>query len=376
MHVVLIGRYVVPYPFSDHRLDYPMLKGWAKQMSRLDVIVQSEDRTTRIWQEDNLVVHYAPGYRGVLRAVQFLLWASKRLVQIHRQDPVHIVNGSDLLGSLCGLLLRPWMSTKVIAQLQDEFLNPSSFLYSRIRGWAIRALAIHICRHANMVRCLYRTAAKQVVSLGVPESRVVTVPSRCDVALFNPEYYAKRSTKGTNLVYVGSLVPRKGLNFLLSALPSVIQEYPSVTLTIVGDGPQKIELEGLVRTLGLGHNVRFLGRLPHNELPYVMRCADLFIFPSLSEATPRAIMEAMAMELPVIATRAGGIPEMIEDGVTGILVQPASTMELANAIIWALRNPEWARRAGKKGRQHVLERYTLEKHIEQMVALHRKVLAL
>jgi len=103
--------------------------------------------------------------------------------------------------------------------------------------------------------------------------------------------------------------------------------------------------------------------------------SDVFVFPSLSEATPRAVMEAMAMELPVVATRVGGIPEMIENGRTGLLVEPASPEQLAEAICRALHDPVWAREAGQLARQRVLERYTLEKHNERMIALHHKVLS-
>ncbi len=376
MHVVLIGRYVLPHPFTEHRLDCPMLKDWAKHMARLDVIVQSQDDTARIWQEDNLVVHYAPGFSKSFRVVRFLLWALRRLVWIHQRDPVDVVNGSDLLGSLCGLLVRPWMGTKVIAQLQGEFLNSRSFSRSRIRAWAIRALAIYVCRHSDMVRCLYSAAAEQVVSLGVQQSRVVTIPSRCDTTLFDSKRYPKRNEMGTSLLYVGNLVPGKGLNFLLSSLPSVIQNFPSAILTIVGDGSQKEELLELVQALCLDNNVKFLGRIPHDELPSVMSSADLFVFASLSEATPRAVMEAMAMELPVVATRVGGVPEMVEDGLTGLLVDPGSPHQLAEAICRVLRDPLWMKEAGRIGRLCVQENYTLEQHVQRMVALHYHVVGM
>jgi glycosyltransferase involved in cell wall biosynthesis len=101
---------------------------------------------------------------------------------------------------------------------------------------------------------------------------------------------------------------------------------------------------------------------------------NLFVFPSLSEATPRAVMEAMAMELPVVATRVGGIPEIIEDGRTGLIVEPANSHELAEAICRVLDDPTWAKQAGRLGRQHISENYTLEQHVQRMVALHYRLL--
>jgi glycosyltransferase involved in cell wall biosynthesis len=84
-------------------------------------------------------------------------------------------------------------------------------------------------------------------------------------------------------------------------------------------------------------------------------------------------MEAMAMTLPVVATRVGGIPEMVEDGVTGRLVQPGSAPELANAIMWVSRHPAWIKTVERRTRQHVVRHYTLERHIEQMLALFKRV---
>src|SRR5262245_13472908 len=98
-----------------------MLKVWASYMTRLDVFVQSQDGTARLWQEGNLRVHYAPGGQRRWRNACFVLWTLRRLLWLHKRVPVDIVNGSDLFGSLVGLLLRPRIGGKVIAQLQGQF---------------------------------------------------------------------------------------------------------------------------------------------------------------------------------------------------------------------------------------------------------------
>jgi glycosyltransferase involved in cell wall biosynthesis len=373
MHVVLIGRYAIPYPYSAHRLDYPMLKVWAKHMSQLDVIIQSQDGTPRLWQEQNLQVHYAPGGNRVCSSERFLLWTLRRVLWIHQRAPIDIINGSDLLGSIAGLLLKPLLRGKVIAQLQDEFLPPNRFLYSPLRRMVIHAVTKYICRHADVVRCLYQAAADDVMSLGVSPSRVVTIPSRCDTSLFSPDRFPPRDKGSSKLLYVGNLGVDKGLPFLLLALSDIVRCFPATRLTIVGSGPQQAELEAMVHARQLDDHVAFLGRIPHDQVPLLMHEADVFVFPSLSEATPRAVMEAMAMALPVVATRVGGIPEMIEDGVSGRLVQPGSAPELVDAIMWIFRHPEWIKTVEQRARQHVVNHYTLERHIEQMVALHQRV---
>jgi glycosyltransferase involved in cell wall biosynthesis len=302
-----------------------------------------------------------------------VLWTLRRLLWLHKRAPVDIVNGSDLFGSLVGLLLRPRIGGKVIAQLQGQFLPPSPFLYTPLRRKMIQALTRYVCRHADAVRCLYASAAESVRSLGVPASRISTIPSRCDTTLFEPQRFPPHARGGTRLLYVGNLVAGKGLHFLLLALADVVRCFPAARLTIAGSGPQQAELEALVRTLQLTGRVEFVGRIPHDQVPALMHNADVFVFPSLSEATPRVVLEAMAMALPVVATRTGGIPEMITDGVTGRLVPPGTVHELAAAIGWIFRHPEWVEPAGQRARQGVVQCYTLERHIERMMALHQQV---
>lgn len=370
MRVALIGRYRVPYPFSEHRLDYPMLKEWARRLGYLHVLVCGSKPRAAIWQEGNLMVHYAPSGAILDHPPGFMVWAGTTLMRIHRQTPLDIVNGSDLWGGLVGLGLRPFIGVKVLAQLQDQFLPPSNVAYPGIRGPILHLIARVVCRGADKVRCLYQAAANQVGALGVQAEKIVVFPSRCDNALFDIGQFPPKQMGEYQLLYVGSLVRRKGLSVLLKALPEVAAHFPQVTLQVVGAGPEKAALQCLTAKLGLGSRVKFAGRVPHQELPALMREADLFVFPSFSEATPRAVMEALAMELPVVATRVGCLPEMIQDGETGFLVEPGDPRQLARAICKALDDPAWARTAGRLGREQILRHYTLEQHIDKMMALH------
>lgn len=374
MRVILVGKYKVSYPFSEHRLDYRMFKSWAEQLGQLDIIVQGSDRTALVWQDANLTVYYAPSLPVASDALTFVFWTIRKLLRLHQEAPIDIINGSDLWGSIIGISVRPFLGNKVLVQLQGEFLPPNHYYYSFPQRFLFYRMARFACRKADMVRCLYHSAAERVVALGVPRYRIAVVPSRCDVDLFNVERFPpKNNVKHPQLLYVGNLVPGKGVHFLLKALPNVVREYPDVELTIVGDGPQRLQLMRLADKLGLTSRVVFLGRLPHDEIPSIMHMSDLFVLPSLSEATPRVVMEAMAMELPVVATRVGGIPEIIEDGRTGVVVEPANPQQLAEAICRVLGDPVWAKEAGQLGRQRVLENYTLEQHIKRMVALHYQV---
>jgi glycosyltransferase involved in cell wall biosynthesis len=366
MKVALIGRYRVPFPFSAHRLDYVMLKRLAAEMNEL--------RCELEWREKNLIVHYAPAVNFGGAVPAFVAWALRRVARINRAASLDIVNGSDLWGGLTGILVRRVLPVKVLAQLQDEFLRPIPLVWSRSRRWVLAGMARFVCRRGDIVRCLYESARRQVVALGVPQERVYVVPSRCDVDLFDPTTFPPRTFTGVRLLYVGNLVRRKGVDYLLRAFREVLHEYPEATLTIVGSGSDEEALRKVAGDSELAPRVVFAGRRRHEELPAILRAADLFVFPSLSEATPRAVLEAMAMELSVVATNVGGIPEMVVDGVSGLLVPPADSALLARAVCQGLSDPEWREAAGQRGRQRVLTTYTLDHHVSRMLTLHRTLL--
>jgi len=143
------------------------------------------------------------------------------------------------------------------------------------------------------------------------------------------EFEADDNTKV--ILTVAELHERKGLTYLIKAIPTILKKMDNLKLIIVGDGHQKQELEKLIEKLGLAKNIKLLG---HRKcIPKIMASANLFVLPSVKEAFGLVILEAMAAWLPVLATRVGGIPEIIEDRVNGFLVEPKDSNALAEKIL-------------------------------------------
>jgi glycosyltransferase involved in cell wall biosynthesis len=134
---------------------------------------------------------------------------------------------------------------------------------------------------------------------------------------------------------VAALEPRKGLDVLLRALDQV----PGINLTMVGEGAERGHLEQLVAELGLGPRVRLLGAVGQHRLAELYGAADVFCLPSFAEGVPTVLMEAMSMELPVVATHIMGVPELVEDGRSGLLVPPGRADLLANALARLTADP-------------------------------------
>lgn len=174
-----------------------------------------------------------------------------------------------------------------------------------------------------------------------------------------------RPIKNNTLVglTVAELHPRKGLHILLHAIQLLIKEIPenkrNIRFAIAGDGPQRETLEKLIEKRGLTEYVTLLGR--QKKIPHLMKSADFFVLPSVREAFGLVNLEAMISGLPVIATKTGGIPEIIEDNKTGLLVNPESTEELKEAIKQLISSKPLRDRLSKSGKSEVEKNFSAEK---------------
>lgn len=169
----------------------------------------------------------------------------------------------------------------------------------------------------------------------------------------------QRPPGGPVVLYAGRLRTRKGVAVLLEAFARLRGEQPGATLVLAGDGEQRSALETQARALGLGDAVRFAGAQPRGAMAGWYAAADVFCLPSLYEGFPLAILEAMAAGLPVVATAVAGIPEAVEDGVTGRLVPPEDAAALARALAELAADPTAARRMGAAGRRRVEEEFAI-----------------
>jgi colanic acid/amylovoran biosynthesis glycosyltransferase len=214
---------------------------------------------------------------------------------------------------------------------------------------------------------------RRLLAMGAPPERVHVHPLGVDLSRFTPSGEPARDGATLELLSIARLVPKKGIEYALRAVAVVARARPNVRYTIVGDGPLRGELESLARELDLGSAVRFTGWLTEPEVLAVARGTDLLLAPSVTstdgdaEGTPLAIVEAAAMGLPVVASRHAGIPDVVNDGESAILVEERDVDALAAAIDM-LADPALRRRMGDAGRALVERRHDID-------ALNRGLLA-
>jgi glycosyltransferase involved in cell wall biosynthesis len=172
---------------------------------------------------------------------------------------------------------------------------------------------------------------------------------------------------------VANLSPDKDTATLLQAFRLLLQKKPQAELWIVGDGPAGAAARTLSAALGLAQHVRFLGF--RNDVPQLLPQFSVFVHSTRTEGLGIAILEAMAAGVPVAASRVGGIPEIVEDGVTGVLVQPGEAGALAAAVLGLLDNAPRAAELVRQARTRVNERFTVERMCEAYAALYRRLLS-
>jgi len=172
---------------------------------------------------------------------------------------------------------------------------------------------------------------------------------------------------------VGRLVEQKGHRYLVDAMRQILQAFPMTRALIVGEGDLRQKLEEQVASMGLSGYVKFAGS--RRDIPRLLSAMNVFAFPSLWEGLPIALMEAMAIGLPVVASDVDGIPEVVDNEITGMLMPPRNSALLAEALMTILDNQTLARMMGKRGRERVLSQFTIDHYLERLDALYQSLLS-
>jgi glycosyltransferase involved in cell wall biosynthesis len=188
-----------------------------------------------------------------------------------------------------------------------------------------------------------------------------------------PPALRRRAASEIILGTAGRLIELKGLEYLLHAMATLRGEFPGLRMEIAGSGPQRAKLEQMVEHLGLPGHVKFLGWV--DDLNTVLPRWDIFVMPSLEEGFGISALDAMAAGLPVVATRVGGVPELIEDGRTGWLVAPRDAEALASRLRLLVGNPEQRFNLGAAGFAHVRDHFSAAQMTENFAQLYDELLA-
>ncbi len=213
----------------------------------------------------------------------------------------------------------------------------------------------------------------QVVRNLAPGASVEALTNGVDTSLFRPVEPALPPADGPRIVVPRRLFAKNGVEYFVRALPALLDVVPGVEAAVIGDGPEGPRLESLARRLGVEERIRFLGSRPHGEMPGLLSSGDVAVFPSLMEATSVAALECMACEVPVAASRVGGLPEIVDREV-GALFEPADPDDLARAVAGLLGRDD-LEEAGRRARRRVEERWSNARLVARHVEIYEALIA-
>jgi colanic acid/amylovoran biosynthesis glycosyltransferase len=243
----------------------------------------------------------------------------------------------------------------------EEFVDPAGFyLPQKI------AAASFVCAISGFAR----SQMAQLVPYEMWD-RFEVSPLGIDLSVYEPGPF-REAPEPYEIVCVGRLTPFKAQHILLESVRRLLAEGRNVRLRLVGDGPDRVSLEARIRKLGLANRVILEGWKDQDEVRELYRNADIFALASSAEGVPVVLMEAMAMRIPCVATRIAGIPELIRDGIDGLLVTPSGPDELACAIARLLDDSGLRRRLAEAGRMRVREKYQMASNVARLSEIFRR----
>ncbi|NHM28354.1 glycosyltransferase family 4 protein [Desulfofundulus sp. TPOSR] len=271
-----------------------------------------------------------------------------------------------------------------VARTPVVFLTAhNSIFYEFWPSWKKTAFALGerlLARFTHRILTVSEALRQELlIKEGLPPDRVVTVHNGIDPAPFRCEVDRLAVLRSLGLPPLGQLVgtiarlaPQKGVSYFLQAAAILCRDY-QVNFVVVGDGPLREALEQQGRALGLSGRLFFTGE--RRDIPRILAAMDIFVLPSITEGLPLTILEAMAAGKPVVATRVGGLPEAVIDGETGFLVPPRNPQALARALVRLLSERRKAEEMGQKGRQRVMEHFTVEAMVRKIEEEYKSALS-
>jgi colanic acid/amylovoran biosynthesis glycosyltransferase len=219
---------------------------------------------------------------------------------------------------------------------------------------------------------------ERLMAMGCDRDKVRVLHSGIDRVKFAFKARSRTTNEPTRVLSIARFVEMKGLEYGLRAVAQLIESGHAVTYTIIGNGTLRRDLESLTETLGIGENVRFLGWKNHEAVIDTMRVSHILLAPSVTpergetEGIPNVVKEAMATGMPVVSTIHGGIPELVEDGVSGFLVAERDVDGLANRLAYLIKNPNVWPKMGEAGRARIEAEFDTDKLNDLLVTYYNQ----
>ena len=287
--------------------------------------------------------------KSLFAKLQFLTLSAAMFFSILRhvrKEKVDLIHAQWSLTGFLSVLVKKLTGVPVVVTERGAALNLAA------KNGLMRRVLVYTLKNCDAVTSNNEKQAAIIKGLGIDSKRVSVVVNGVEQGIFKQmdkkkcKESLRLDTGSPLLLFVGWLIERKGLNYLLQALKDLLNDHPNAILVVVGEGALERNLKKEASDLGIAENVVFAGSKTHNEVAEYMNAADIFVLPSISEGRANVIAEALSCGTPVVATDVGDAASLVEDGVSGYLCRPEDSKDIYSKIRLALK-PEFKRKFEK-----------------------------
>lgn len=379
MRICVFSEYFFPYVGGGQVHVYELSKALNKLGCESHVICSTMRGCRNYEMIEGIHVHRV-GVKGdmgsIYRRGRYTLSAVKKAGEINKKTPFDVIHAHVFAGALAGAMTGKRLGLPVITTVHG--------LYSKIWNKLTEKTVLSKQMEKFIIKLPYdkiiavsQVTANQVKELGISSEKIEVIPNGVNLEKFNPKVRSVKKhlelEKDYIVAFFGRLWKVKGVEYLVKAVPSVVDEIPNVKFLVVGEGPQKESLMELAEDLGISDHVVFHAPIDYSKMPAYIKASDCVVLPSLMEGLPVTALEAMACGVPVVATKVGGTPEVVKDGKNGFLLEPGRPKLIAENLVHLLQNEKLSKEMGTAGRKFV-EKYDWDVIAERTLQVYHEAI--
>lgn len=379
-NICLISRSVYPHPISKHTQNMKTFEGWLRYWANVVVISQCQSRELCASQYKNIHGVLLPLIKNkYFNVAYFTINGLYKIRQLHKHYNFEIYQASDAGGAILALVASKIYTKKFVFEVQGDIFDYPSQVGGKVHSSLVKFFSKVIIKKADYIRIVSPFLYEPLDRFGINREKIFLVPPRCDSALFSDRNVDKDKPEilcnnQYNLLFVGNLLTAKGVDILLEAFALIAKENSNIGLIFIGDGEEKSRLKSRAEELGIGKKVFLLGRLEYNLIPTFMHYSDILILPSIEEGVGRVLLEAMSMNLPIVASNVGGIPLLIDNNKDGLLFDVGDIEALKEKVLFLVHDPTFSKEMAKVAHQKFITNYEYEVSMDMFLDMYKSIL--
>lgn len=392
LKVLLISEHYFPIKGGSATYVYNLCKSLSQVGCEVFLVTIPDDKTQTLkWEKTDNFYVYRLKIPKLLRKERFfqifLAMKIKGIIKEVNPKVLHFAHGffAPAILKLVSVRQPVFWTVQNIPPHEHKFdllkgIKPINSLLKGVYFYLGRAYARFALKNLpyDSLICVSEKTARVAVETGAPDEKVEVINNGVDVAIFSPSRENQKFPDYNPIILtVAGITYNKGLRYLMEAAPRIIESYPKALFLIIGpirSMEYYDELLRLMSQLGIKENVKIIPGVEPEKINSYYSLADVYVQPSLEEGFCMSVLEAMSCEKPVVGTKTGAIPQLINESGGGVLVEPASPEQLSNALLKLLADPVERKNMGIKARKYVIKNYSWEKIASETLALYQRII--